>query len=156
MLLGGPDDRTFVDQIVVICRTPILDLVGRTTLRRLCAMLALAEFVVCNDSGPMHIAAALGKPLVAIFGPTNPARTGPYCRTAHVVSAAVPCAPCYRRQCPLGHHNCMQRLEIGVVLGAVLELWGKQRQADGLSLGVADDRHMRAAKSSPARELPTR
>lgn len=122
VVLGAPDDRTFADAILAACSTPVIDLVGRTSLRELSAALALADLVVCHDSGPMHIAAALGKPLVAIFGPTSPARTGPYCRSARVVALPLPCVPCLQRQCPLGHHNCMQQLDVATVLRNVREL----------------------------------
>ena len=122
VVLGAPDDRTFADAILAACSTPVIDLVGRTSPRELSAALALADLVVCHDSGPMHIAAALGKPLVAIFGPTSPARTGPYCRSARVVALPLPCVPCLQRQCPLGHYNCMQQLDVATVLRNVREL----------------------------------
>jgi len=80
--------------------------------------------VVCHDSGPLHIAAALGKPTVAIFGPTNPARTGPYSDVARMVAHPIECAPCHRRACPYGHHNCMQELDVETVLVQVRSLEG--------------------------------
>lgn len=123
ILLGSPDDRAFANQILATGQTPVIDLVGRTSLRQLSALLALADLVICHDSGPMHIAAALDRPLVAIFGPTNPTRTGPYGPSSRVVALPLPCAPCYRRQCPLGHHNCMQQLDVDTVLRNVRELW---------------------------------
>jgi heptosyltransferase-2 len=66
----------------------------------------------------MHIAAALNKPLVALFGPTDPARTGPYSPTARVATHPVPCAPCLRRVCPLKHHNCLEKLTVDRVAAA--------------------------------------
>lgn len=115
VLLGAPSERWIAEAIVEACKSPPVDLVGRTNLRQLTAVLELSEQVICLDSGPMHIAAALGKPLVALFGPTNPQRTGPYSASARVVTHAVPCAPCYRRVCPLGHHDCLVRLDIAPV-----------------------------------------
>ncbi len=129
VLLGAPADRAFADQILAQCSTAVIDLIGRTSLRELSAALALADLVVCHDSGPMHLAAALGKPLVAIFGPTSPARTGPYCPTARVVALPLACAPCYRRQCPLGHHHCMQQLSVAAVLDNVREQWARRAAA---------------------------
>ena len=129
VVLGAADDRAFADQIVQASATPVVDLVGRTTLRELCAVIALSDLVISHDSGPMHIAAALGKPLVALFGPTDPARTGPYCDSARVVALPLPCAPCLRRHCPLGHHACMQQLELETVLGHVRESWARARAA---------------------------
>ena len=127
VLLGSPADRAVTDEILANVEGPVTDLVGKTTLRELSAMLALADAVLCHDSGPMHIAAALSKPLVAIFGPTNPARTGPYCDTARVVSLNLECAPCYRRQCPLQHHRCMQDLTSETVLGHVRKIISRAR-----------------------------
>ena len=76
-----------------------LDWTGRTSLVELVALFERSALVLTNDSGPMHLAAAVGTPLVAVFGPTNPARTGPYSDRAAVVTSAAHCAPCYRRQC---------------------------------------------------------
>lgn len=123
VLAGGPDDRTLAEQIASACAAPATNLVGRTTLRELSALLALSALVICQDSGPMHIAAALNKPLVALFGPTNPSRTGPHSPAARVVALPLDCAPCYRRQCPLGHHACLKRLEVDAVLAALRERW---------------------------------
>lgn len=123
VLLGGPDERGFAARIRAACPVPLIDLIGQTTLRELTALISVAELVVCHDSGPMHIAAALKRPTVALFGPTNPARTGPYGDSARVAAYAVPCAPCYRRACPLGHHACMQQLRVESVLATVRERW---------------------------------
>jgi len=122
VLLGAPGEREFTDRVVKACRSDVVDLVGRTTLRQLAAVIDLANRVVCHDSGPMHIAAALNKPTVAIFGPTNPDRTGPYSPAATVVTHPLECAPCYRRICPLGHHDCMRRLDVKTVLAHVRDL----------------------------------
>lgn len=118
VLLGAPDEREAARRIVAACaaeapdRAVPIDLTGRTSLRELTALLDLAARVVCSDSGPMHVAAALGKPIVAIFGPTDPKKTGPYGVPDPVAALALPCAPCLRRVCPLGHHDCMRRLEV--------------------------------------------
>lgn len=133
-LLGGPDDLAFADKIRSATRVPTFNLVGQTSLRELAALLAIAELVICHDSGPMHIAAALGKPIVALFGPTNPRRTGPFCNTARIVSLPLDCAPCYRRRCPLEHHDCMQKLDVETVLAHVREL----RPAGGPGSGATD------------------
>ncbi len=121
VLLGGPNEREFADQICAQTASAPIDLVGQTTLRELAAVLSLSVLVICQDSGPMHIGAALNKPLVALFGPTNPDRTGPYCETAQIVQRSLPCVPCYRRQCPLSHHKCLRELGVEEVLEAVRE-----------------------------------
>jgi heptosyltransferase I len=120
VLLGAPDERPVADAITARAQAPLCDLVGRTSLRQLAALLDRSERVVCNDSGPMHIAAALGKPLVALFGPTDPARCGPYTDRAQVVRALIPCLGCYRRRC--WHQSCLQDVTVDQVLAAVQAL----------------------------------
>jgi ADP-heptose:LPS heptosyltransferase len=75
-----------------------------------------ASLVISNDSGPMHIAAAMGRPLVALFGPTNPVRTGPYGRMDSVLQLDIPCSPCYSRKC--SHQSCLRWLTVESVLQA--------------------------------------
>jgi heptosyltransferase I len=94
--------------------TGAIDLTGRTTLRQLVALLEGAAVVIANDSGPMHIAAALARPLVTLFGPTNPIRTGPYQRMETVVRLDILCSPCYSRKC--SHQSCLQWLGTESVL----------------------------------------
>jgi heptosyltransferase-1 len=122
VLLGAPDERPAAEAVARACRSAPIDLTGRTSLRDLTALLADARLVLCCDSGPMHLAAALGVPTVAVFGPTDPLRTGPYSPAADVVAHAVPCAPCLRRVCPLGHHACMAELDPGRVIDAARRL----------------------------------
>jgi lipopolysaccharide heptosyltransferase I len=76
-----------------------IDLVNRTTLKEMVALVAEARAMVTNDSGPMHVAAALGTPVVAIFGPTSAERTGPYGHGHRVLAGDAPCRPCFRRKC---------------------------------------------------------
>ena len=83
-----------------------MSVAGRTSLKQLVALLAQASVVVANDSGPMHIASALGVPLVTPFGPTNPVRTGPYGRPETVIQLDLVCRPCYSRTCT--HQSCMK------------------------------------------------
>ncbi len=75
------------------------NLAGKTSIRELVALISLSDLVISNDSGPMHIAAAVRKPLIALFGSTNPLRTGPWGQ-ATVIQKKVPCSPCYLRECP--------------------------------------------------------
>lgn len=122
VLLGGPDERPRAERILAGCQGPVIDLVGRTSLRELVGLLERATLVICLDSGPMHLAAALNRPVVALFGPTNPDRTGPASPRARVLTHSVDCAPCYRRVCPLGHQNCLVQLRPQTVLDNVREL----------------------------------
>jgi heptosyltransferase-1 len=87
---------------------------GKTTLRQLVALLERAALVIANDTGPMHIAAALGRPLVTMYGPTSPIQTGPYKRMESVIQLDIPCSPCFSRSC--SHLSCMRWLTIEPVL----------------------------------------
>jgi lipopolysaccharide heptosyltransferase I len=109
VVAGGAADRVLAMQI-----SGATDLTGQTTLGELVALLDRASLVIANDSGPMHIAAALGKPLVALFGPTNPIRTGPYGRADSVLRVDIPCSPCYSRRC--SHKSCLAWLTTRPVL----------------------------------------
>lgn len=84
------------------------DLSGRTSLAEVVDLLSLATAVVSNDSGLMHIAAALQRPLLAIYGPTSPAFTPPLNPASALLVSDIDCAPCFARECPLGHHRCMR------------------------------------------------
>ena len=109
VVAGGPDAAEAARRIA-----GATDLTGRTSLRQLVALLRGAGLVIANDSGPMHIAAALGRPLVVVFGPTNPVRTGPFGRDDCVVRLDMPCSPCYSRRC--SHTSCLGWLEAEAVL----------------------------------------
>ena len=84
------------------------DLAGRTSLAEAVDMLSLATAVVSNDSGLMHIAAALSRPLLVVYGATSPGFTPPLNDNSEVVVSDIDCAPCFERECPLGHHRCMR------------------------------------------------
>lgn len=112
ILLGSKSDARITAQIKA--RIPqsrlgnTLDLAGETTLQQALGWLSRCDAVVTNDSGLMHVAAALGRPQVAIFGPTATQFTPPLNPRAHILSSDLECAPCAERECPLGHHHCMQ------------------------------------------------
>ncbi len=95
---------------------------GATTLREFIDMTAACRIYLANDSGAMHIAAALGVPCVTVFGPTDETATGPVGATARIVREPVPCAPCKKRECPLGHHLCMVGVPAARVVAEALHL----------------------------------
>jgi lipopolysaccharide heptosyltransferase I len=117
VLLGGPADVERNRDVASRCHTATIDLTGKSSLRTLAALIDECRFVICHDSGPMHLAAALDKPIVAIFGPTDPTRCGPYASRTRVVRTELECSNCYLRTC--SHHSCMQQLEVDTVLQAV-------------------------------------
>jgi heptosyltransferase-1 len=95
---------------------------GMTTIHQLAALIERADAVVTNDSGPMHIAAALNRPMVALFGPTDPIRTGPWQMGDRVVRLDLPCSPCLSRRC--SHQTCMRHLDPGIVSAELRGLLG--------------------------------
>jgi heptosyltransferase-1 len=85
--------------VVGYMKTSPIDLVGKTSLKELIALLKRVRLLITNDSGPMHLAAALGTPVVALFGPTDPSRTGPYGPGHLILRSGIPCSPCLSRRC---------------------------------------------------------
>jgi heptosyltransferase I len=97
---GSAADQKLVAVITAQCRAPRLNLAGSTSLAQLAAILRQARLAVTTDTGAMHLAASLGTPVVALFGPTAPWRTGPFGEGHQVVRLGLPCSPCFKRQCP--------------------------------------------------------
>jgi heptosyltransferase I len=99
VILGSKADQDIADLIVSISEGKAVSLAGKTNLKELIAVIRKAKFAVSNDSGPMHIAAALGIPVFAIFGPTDPIRTGPYGEGHEIIREDVSCVPCLKKKC---------------------------------------------------------
>lgn len=99
VMIGGADERAYTNELRSLTNRPFIDLSGEIPLGHLPALLSKATALITNDSGPMHIAAALGIPVVAIFGPTSAARTGPYGDGHQVLTSRIPCSPCFSRVC---------------------------------------------------------
>jgi heptosyltransferase-2 len=108
-LLGSGKDREICDEIAAMA-PQVHNLAGVTSLDVALALIAEAAAVVSNDSGLLHIASALNRPVVALYGPTDPRHAPPFSDVATSLYLALDCAPCRQRVCPLGHHNCMRQL----------------------------------------------
>jgi len=123
VLLGSVKDKEVCDEIFAMA-PEVRNLAGATTLDEAMAIIAHADVMVSNDSGLMHIASALNRPVVAIYGPTDPAHAPPFSDIAKSLSLHLDCAPCRQRECPLGHHHCMRHLpalQVWEVVRSILE-----------------------------------
>jgi len=112
-ILGGKDDQTLGEIILQAAPEHCLNLCGATSLPEMIEWVRRCDLMITNDTGPMHVAAALGKPLVALFGPTAPERTGPYGQLENVLRIELPCSPCLKSEChfekPL---ECLRALSV--------------------------------------------
>ncbi|MBI1394765.1 MAG: lipopolysaccharide heptosyltransferase II [Betaproteobacteria bacterium] len=115
-LLGSGKDRPVTDEICELAGPGIENLAGRTSLEDAVDLLAVAGAVVTNDSGLMHVAAALERPVIALYGSSSPEYTPPLSRRAKVLRNPVPCSPCFARECPLDHFRCLTDLAPDTVL----------------------------------------
>jgi heptosyltransferase-2 len=118
-LMGSRGDRAAADEIQELTKNGCIDLVGKTSLLEAVSLLAMADAVVSNDSGLMHIAAALQRPLVVIYGSTDPRFTPPLAENVSILSLKLPCSPCFQRECPLHHLKCLRDLAPDHVLAAL-------------------------------------
>lgn len=118
---GSPADREEIARIITAMGTPATNLAGMTTLLELAALYEMAAVVISTDTGPMHIAAATGTPVVAIFGSTAPWRTGPWGEQHRVVRVELPCSPCLKKNCPT-ERECMRGVSVEMVAAAVAEV----------------------------------
>ena len=119
-LMGGAADAAAAERIAR--RSLTHNLAGRTSLADAVDLLSAAHAVVSNDSGLMHVAAALGVPVVAVYGSTTPRFTPPLGERTEIVEEELPCRPCFARECPLGHLNCLRHIRPGRVLAALERL----------------------------------
>jgi lipopolysaccharide heptosyltransferase II len=110
IIAGSKEDANTASGIVALSNGKAISLAGKTNIVELIETIKGARFVVSNDSGPMHIAAAFGIPVFAIFGPTDPIRTGPYGKGHTIIREDVPCAPCFKRKCD--DLKCMKSLSV--------------------------------------------
>jgi heptosyltransferase-2 len=109
-LFGSPKDHAVAEEISQLAPSLCRNLCGATSLTQAVDLLAMAELVVCNDSGLMHVAAALDRPIVALYGSSSPSFTPPLSDRADILSLNLECSPCFKRECPLGHFDCLNKL----------------------------------------------
>ena len=118
---GSEGDKAAIEDIRSGMKTRALNLAGKTTLKELAYLYQKCAAVICTDTGPMHVAAAMGSPVVvALFGPTSPLRTGPYGAKHRVIRAGLECSPCFKKRCD--DMSCMKKITVEMVFGAVREV----------------------------------
>ena len=122
IVFGGPGDIRLGRKISQMMKPASVDLSGKTELGEAMALIERCHLFVTNDSGLMHVAAALDVPLVAIFGSTNPIATGPLGINSRVVQIPMECSPCLKPDCPEGHLNCMDQISVKMVFKVVREM----------------------------------
>ena len=120
-LFGSPKGRAVADEICALAPGLCDNLCGATSLEQAIDLLAMADLVVCNDSGLMHVAAALGRPIVALYGSSSPGFTPPLSDQSDILSLNLECSPCFKRECPLGHLDCLNKLSPEQVLATCLK-----------------------------------
>ena len=123
-VFGSSRDNVVAEKIVGLsgATAGIVNLCGHTTVGEAVDLLSQASVVVSNDSGLMHVAAALARPLVVVYGSSSPAFTPPLAERVEILSLQLDCSPCFKRVCPLQHHDCLGQLRPAVVLAAVTRL----------------------------------
>lgn len=125
---GDDAERDLIQGIQRQMRSPSVSLAGRLTLQELCALLAEAPLLVSNNTGPVHLAAAVGTPVVDLYALTNPQHT-PWQVASRVLFHDVGCKYCYKSVCPAGHHDCLRQVRPEAVISAACELLAEGRRA---------------------------
>jgi heptosyltransferase-2 len=124
-LFGSAKDRAVTNGItarLMSGKERAVDFAGQTSLEEAVALLSMTDQVVSNDSGLMHVAAALARPLVAVYGSTSPDFTPPLGENARIVRSGISCSPCFKRECPYGHYNCLRELPPQMVADALKQV----------------------------------
>ena len=120
VIISSAAEAPIAEEVVLHSRGKAISIAGKTGLKDLLGVIGKAGFFVCNDTGPMHMAAALNIPVFAIFGPANPIRTGPYGSIHTVIQKDLPCSPCYAQTpCKKFKFQCMEDLSVEEVVDAI-------------------------------------
>jgi len=125
-VFGSPKDMQIAQEIVKSSKGDAINLCGQTTLEEVVDLLSLVQIAVTNDSGLMHIAAAVDKPVVAIYGAITPEYTPPLTDKKEIQYLGLECSPCWKKQCPYGHYNCLNNIEVDKVYESVNNLLEKE------------------------------
>jgi lipopolysaccharide heptosyltransferase I len=124
VFVGSKGEKEEIDLILGKMKQPAINVAGKTTLPELAELIRRAAFFICNDSGPMHLAAAVGTPVVALFGPTDPRKIGPYGTGHTVIRKEVGCSGCSRNRCVRGN-ECMKAISVDEVVQAIEKRGGR-------------------------------
>lgn len=127
VLLGSQSDKSMGLQIQKLTKNACIDLIGKTSLLEALNVLASATLVISNDSGLMHLTAALDRPLIALYGSSSPEFTPPLSVKAKIVYLKLSCSPCFERKCPLVHLNCLKELTPKIVLNIIDDLMNNKK-----------------------------
>lgn len=152
LLLGGPNEEQIGREVAAKMHTQPLNLAGKTSVRQLMALLSQCRLLVTNDSGPMHVAAAFGVPIVAIFGSTDHTTTSPLSAACRIVRHPTACAPCLKTVCPTDHH-CMTAISVAQVVDAVHSLFARKSSP---SRGEAVGEHRQGLPNASTPPSPLR
>lgn len=137
VLLGGPEESAAARRVQDATRSPIVSAIGKTTEKQLAALVGRLAVVVSGDSGPLHIATAVGTPVVALFGSTDPAETGPYRAAGAVLYDTLACSPCRKRPTCDGAFTCLRALTPERAYDAVAPLLGAAPRRAALPMAPA-------------------
>lgn len=119
IFVGSAGDLSLVEAIVDLMETKPVIATGKTTLPELAALLARCDLVISNDSGPVHVAAAVGTPTITIFGPSDDLKYRPLGENHKIVKTTIECRPCGKHQCPLSHHRCMTEIKVDDIIDEI-------------------------------------
>jgi len=125
-LIGGKESADFHRTIIGKLKGPVVDMAGKLELADMPGFMKAIDLLISNDSGPVHVAAAVGTPVVVIFGPTDPIRTGPYGKNNRIIKASTSCSPCFSRTCRRGNVECLKGITPEKVVEAAIELLGSK------------------------------
>lgn len=126
LLFGSKQEAPLIEEIQRNAGNETYSLAGKTGFRELFAILNQCTLVIANDSGVMHATTAVGTPVIGIFGPTSVKETGPLGDSTVIIQKHLPCAPCFKRKCPLKHHDCMKQISVREVYAAITNYLEKQ------------------------------